>query len=140
MCKTTFRYDLHKELWDIITSNPGLTKEQAFDILKACHTELIDRPDYICFACDANHARIGSHKLCETFSCPLYWRTSGHIPNENIGCMYDIKDRRTGLFALWEDAMREGNEDACAKLAAMIRNLPIASHAYKFYDIVSNAQ
>lgn len=139
MSKPVFRHDLHVKLWDIIANNPGISKSHAFHMLCEETGEDIARPSFYCFACEAHRTKIQQTGRCTSSDCPLCWEIDGHVSYKHSGCIYDSKGEKTGLFALWSDAVLDKDDDACAVLAARIRDLPLSPTAHDTYSVVTES-
>ena len=113
--RPAFRWDLHKQMWGILAETGWGSK------IKALRKMGLGRiPEVSCFACEAE-SRISCADPFPTCVCPLDW---GYLYKEP--CMM-------GLFDQWLTA--ETKEER-KRLAALIRDLPLAPYARDIYAII----
>ena len=105
MSEKVFFHTAHKALWNWLSKNPEMTKDNwpgwGFNGGKVAHVKSS------CFACGYFGLKLRADD-CEV--CPLLWGER-HCSN--------------GLYRDWEDAMGIEQYEVVSKLAAQIRDLPV---------------
>lgn len=108
-----FNHTLHKKLWDWLAANPGRYKEDwpGWSGLDMAPYSICND----CFACEAVNS-LAIDVADTSWSCrycPLDWGKRGDCT------------KLFGLFDSWHDATADGDRRSAARLAGIIRDLPV---------------
>lgn len=139
MNKPIFHYWAHKEMWNILTEQPILSKHEAIELLQKKYN--IPSPDIACFACHALRLKtLGLGIACFNVWCPLDWGVKRR--KAEYGSYSAIEANAHGcvssLFGKWAWESATKDYANASKLAAEIRDLPLTKYAHKMYEVISD--
>ena len=106
-------HEAHRDMWEELSRNPGMTKDDYFEKHK-----IKQRIRGNCFACESCQINCTE--------CPIIiWRKDARKISRLCPCAFaeEYGNKKSGLFALWGDAMFSRKYNEACKIAKQIADL-----------------